>query len=112
MGRNRFTCTLLVRRDDRWTRLNRFDFKVSKSDEVDATMSAVTDWNGDGFSDVVVSDDREGLRAFVSNNRGGLIEEERGLGESGAVVLFLPRRIMRAVERARGWQVDLLAVRP
>jgi len=110
-GNTEFQCTLLLRRRGEWHVANRLSFKMKKSTSKPRKsfgVTWVTDYNSDGYGDLVVVDEKRGVRAFFSDATGALAAKPVRLSGATEAFVNLPEVLLVCHPQAGDWRVEVL----
>ncbi|CAM2065367.1 hypothetical protein SCOR_08305 [Sulfidibacter corallicola] len=108
-GNTTFRCQVLGFASGTWKNLNRFSFKVSKDDDDPrrpVLVSWSTDWNGDGYADLTVSDAKRGLRFYASRRGPALNQRKTDLAEAPHGALFFHQNAWAARRTGSSWKLE------
>ncbi len=110
-GKTEFQCTMLVRRGEKWQVVNRLTFKMKKSKSKPRKAFGVTwttDYNSDGWGDLVISDEKRGVQAYLSDTTGGLGKTPIKLNGAIEAIINLPNALLVCRSQGEHWIAEVL----
>lgn len=108
-GNSEFTCTVPAWRQDRWQVMAQMRLKITKPDRLNAAfgMNWNCDLNQDGQADLLVADDKRGLRFFGSGKDGSLVQNPIRLGNNPSSLVVLATQILEGQPIHNGWRITV-----
>jgi len=106
MGQTSYTCQQLL--GDSWKLQKPLTIKMVKSnrDKAPYLITWASDLNGDGYADLLLADDKSGVRVYLSKSDGALASKWVFLAKNPDVLLTLPHALVLGQQTEKGWNME------
>ncbi len=94
-----------------WREISSFTFKLDteeRNDNHQVNFDMQLDWNGDGFSDLVINDGKKNVRCYLSTVAGGLHEDSKAIGSTADILFQSPTAAIRFDRNGKSWAWQFL----